>query len=103
MGPQVDRRPAINATSTSAFIFILNLRGQNLVATAEVKLTSRLPALRRSIRIVAGRIPHLFQILLNLRRNAGKVIELLVGNPAEMLLAEKKLFRIELGVVHRDG
>src|SRR5580704_5960891 len=54
----------------------------------------------RSIGIRAGRIAHLLQIFLNLRRYAAKVIEHLVGNPPEVLLAEIELLGIELRVVH---
>src|SRR6185503_6282150 len=54
------------------------------------------------IGIAAGRIAHLFQIQLHLRRDAGEVIDLLVWNPSEIHLAEKERLGVQLRVGHRD-
>src|SRR5207237_3364933 len=53
--------------------------------------------------IAAGRIAHLFQVPLHLGRYAGKVVELLVRNPAEMDFPERERSGEELWVIHGDG
>src|SRR3954463_12064192 len=59
--------------------------------------------LASSIGVAAGGISHSLQIFLNFGWYAGVVIELLIGNPAEVLQTEIELLRIKLGVIHREA
>src|SRR5215472_3842939 len=64
-------------------------------------LLTSLTSLWGGIKIKACRIAHFFQVLLDLRRYAGKFVELLVRNPAEMLLPYNKLLGVHLRIIHR--
>src|SRR5438552_539867 len=83
----------------STFVFIFHLDYENSVP---YRRSSRLPALWGGIQIEARRVAHLLQVLLDLRRYAGEFVELLVRNPAEMLLAQKELLRVKLRVIHDE-
>ena len=75
---------------------------QSLVLPASRGRTS-LSALTGNIGIAASGIAHRLQILLNLRRYASIVVDLLIRNPPEVLQAQIELFGVNLRIVHGEG